>query len=129
MNSKDMLNSCYGMRVPCICGKCPTYRDTDSFKIDDPEIRKMLGSKRYRINNSGHVLSLTLPRGNGRKITFSLFKSCMDQYRDYVLMCNDPERDETALALQRARVAAIYSVIEVCGLEVEYAAFKEIMHE
>lgn len=62
-------------------------------------------------------------------VKFHLFKSCMDQYRDYVTMCDDPERDETALALQRARVAAIYSVIEECRLELEYAAFKEIMHE
>ena len=62
-------------------------------------------------------------------VKFHLFKSCMDQYRDYVAMCDDSERDENALALQRARVAAIYSVIEECRLELEYAAFKEIMHE
>lgn len=62
-------------------------------------------------------------------VKFHLFKSCMDHYRDYIAMCDDPERDETALALQRARVAAIYSVIEECRLELEYAAFKEIMHE
>ena len=62
-------------------------------------------------------------------VNFHLFKSCRDQYRDYVMMCDDPDRNETALALQRARVAALYDVIEDCGLEVEYAAFKEIMPE
>ena len=127
MNSKDLLNSCYGMRTSCVCGKCPVYRDTDSFKINDPEIRQSLGAKRYHGDSSGYVISIASP--DKRDIVFSLFKSCMDQYRDYVTLCDDPDRDETALALQRARVAAIYSVIESCGLEVEYAAFKEIMHE
>ena len=58
-----------------------------------------------------------------------LFESCMERYTDYVAMCDDPDRNETALALQRARIAALYEVIEKCGLELQYAAFKEIMHE
>lgn len=62
-------------------------------------------------------------------VKFQLFQSCKDQYRDYLAMCDDPDRNETALALQRARVAALYSVIESCGLEIEYAAFKEISRE
>lgn len=62
-------------------------------------------------------------------VKLHLFQSCRDQYRDYLTMCDDPERNETSLALQRARVAALYSVIESCNLEIEYAAFKEIMHE
>lgn len=62
-------------------------------------------------------------------VKWHLFHSCRDQYADYVTMCDDSDRNETALALQRARVAAIYAVIEECGLEIEYAAFKEIMHE
>ena len=62
-------------------------------------------------------------------VKLHLFASCRDQYRDYLTMCDDPDRNETALALQRARVAALYNVIESCGLEVEYAAFKEIMHD
>lgn len=62
-------------------------------------------------------------------VKLHLFESCRDQYRDYVAMCDDPDRNETALALQRARVATLYNVIESCGLEIEYAAFKEITRE
>ena len=35
-------------------------------------------------------------------VKFHLFQSCRDQYRDYLTMCDDPDRNETALALQRA---------------------------